>query len=189
MIPDLTGDVVGVAERLLGSRIITEFGDDVTSVMLTEVEAYQGELDPASHAYNGPTRRNQSMFAAAGTLYVYRSYGIHWCMNVVVATKGVAHAVLLRGGVPVQGVETMASRRGRVDHLTDGPGKLCQAMGVTGDHDGSSLTDGPVRLSAGTLPLGWITEATPRIGITKAAGKPWRFIARPTAREAVLRPK
>lgn len=177
---DLGGDVVDVARRLLGNRLRTSFRGEVTEVMLTEVEAYRGDQDPASHAFRGPTPRNEAMFGPAGTLYVYRSYGLHWCMNVVVADVGVAHAVLLRAGVPTVGVDVMELRRGRRDHLTDGPGKLCQALGVTGRDDGTSLRDGPVRLLAGDLPPGSAVEQTVRIGISRAVDLPWRFVARIT---------
>ena len=120
----LEGDVTVVAPRLLGDRMMTEFGGETTEVMLTEVEADAGERDPASHAYRGRTNRNRSMFGPAGTLYVYRSYGIHWCMNLVVAETGVPYAILLRGGIPLAGRPVMERRRGRADHLADGPGKL-----------------------------------------------------------------
>jgi DNA-3-methyladenine glycosylase len=171
----LAGPVIEVAPRLIGMRIRTEIGGAVTEVMLTEVEAYAGEQDPASHAFRGRTARNGAMFGPPGTLYVYRSYGLHWCMNVVTGMMGLPHAVLLRGGVPVAGEDTMVRRRGRRDHIADGPGKLTQALGVAGDHDGTSVLDGPVRLLAGVVPEGTIV-ATPRIGITKAADRPWRFV-------------
>lgn len=170
----LGGSVFSAAAGLLGWRIRTEFGGRVTEVVLTEVEAYAGGEDPASHAYRGETPRNTSMFDAAGTLYVYRSYGIHWCMNVVVGEAGLPHAVLLRGGEPVSGREVMIERRGRADHLTDGPGKLSRALGVTGDHDGTSVIDGPVRLLPGER-AGRI-ERTPRVGLTVARDMPWRYV-------------
>jgi len=176
---DLSGDVLDVARRMLGWRVTTVLDGEPTAVMLTEVEAYRGDQDPASHAYRGRTRRNASMFGEAGTLYVYRSYGIHWCMNVVVGAPGTAHAVLMRGGIPVDGQDAMERRRGREDHITDGPGKLCQALAVTGAHDGTSLRDGPVRLTPATLPPGWTIEATPRIGIAKATHRHWRLVALP----------
>jgi DNA-3-methyladenine glycosylase len=172
----LAGDVLAIAPRLLGMRITTTFDGLATEVMLDEVEAYVGEIDPASHSYRGETPRNRSMFQEAGTLYVYRSYGIHWCMNVVTGEVGVAHAVLLRGGRPVAGEEEMIRRRGRADHLADGPGKLTQALGVTGDHDGTSLLDGPVRLVPAEPPEGSRIVTTPRIGISKAVERPWRFV-------------
>ncbi len=160
--------------RLLGCLLATDFGVR-TVVRLTEVEAYGGEADPASHAYRGPTARNASMFGAPGTLYVYRSYGIHWCMNIVTGEPGIGCAVLLRGGEIVEGHESIVARRGRSDHLTDGPGKLTQALGVTGDHDGTDVFTGPVMLRAphGDPPR-WM--ASPRIGISKAIDRPWRFV-------------
>lgn len=177
----LAGDVLEVAPRLLGCKLRTEFDESITEVTLTEVEAYAGELDPASHAYRGATRRNRSMFGPPGTLYVYRSYGIHWCMNVVVREEGVAHAILLRGGAPARGRTEMERRRGRHDHLADGPGKLAQALGVTGEHDGTSVIDGPVRLIPGTFDAPVEVSATPRIGITRATDHLWRFVATPPA--------
>lgn len=148
-----------------------------TSVRLTEVEAYR-EDDPASHSHRGPTAFNRTMFDRGGLLYVYRSYGIHWCANVVTGPPGEGRAVLLRGGDPVDGVAEMTRRRGRPDHLTDGPGKLCQALGIDGSHDGMDLLDpsSPIRLLAGDLLP--VAEATPRIGISRAVDRPWRFVAR-----------
>lgn len=172
----LEGTVHDIAPRLLGWRIRTAFDGKVTEVALTEVEAYAGADDPASHAYRGRTSRNGSMFTEAGTLYVYRSYGLHWCMNLVVGPMGLPHAVLLRGGIPTLGRSTMAQRRGRSDHLTDGPGKLCQALAVTGAHDGTDLRTGPVRLVRGDLSDGSQVLATPRVGVTKATAEPWRYV-------------
>ncbi|MFQ5554326.1 MAG: DNA-3-methyladenine glycosylase [Acidimicrobiia bacterium] len=171
------GEVTQVAQRLLGRRVRTEFDGDRVEIRITEVEAYAGALDPASHAYRGRTARNGSMFGPPGTLYVYRSYGLHWCMNVVVGDAGVAHAVLVRGGDPVIGKDTVERRRGRTDHLADGPGKLCQALAVTGEHDGTSVFDGPVRLLDGASPQPGAVVATPRIGISKAQDRLWRFVA------------
>lgn len=176
LVERLDRDVLEVARWLLGCLVRTTVGGQVTALRLTEVEAYGGELDPASHAYRGETARNEAMFGPPGTLYVYRSYGIHWCANVVVRQEGIAHAVLMRAGVPTEGLEVMKLRRGREDHLTDGPGKLCQALGITGDHDGTSVVDGPVRLSA-TEQGPVRVETTPRIGISRAVDRPWRFVA------------
>ncbi|HEX9855195.1 MAG TPA: DNA-3-methyladenine glycosylase [Acidimicrobiia bacterium] len=173
----LTGDVREVAPRLLGCRIRTRFDDVVTEVELTEVEAYAGDEDPASHAYRGMTRRNVAMFGPRGTLYVYRSYGIHWCMNIVTGGDGIPHAVLLRGGRPIRGRPAMEARRGRADRLTDGPGKLTEALGVTGAHDHTSVLTGPVRL-LDALRAPPAVEATPRIGVSKAADEPWRWVVR-----------
>lgn len=146
-------------------------------VELNEVEAYAGETDPASHAYRGPTPRNGAMFGPAGGLYVYRSYGIHWCMNVVVGPSGTARAVLLRGGEVTAGADIAVERRGRSKNLADGPGKLTQALGVTGDMDGHIMTKRPLRLLPPKRSIA-IIKATPRIGISKAVDLPWRFVAR-----------
>ncbi len=171
----LSGPVPEVAPALLGMRLRTRFGGEATAVVVTEVEAYGGADDPASHAHRGPTRRNAAMFGPPGTLYVYRSYGLHWCLNVVTGPEGSAAAVLIRGGIPAEGEAVMARRRGRPDHLCDGPGKLAQALGVTGEHDGTSVDDGPVRLSEGPA-AGGVVRATPRVGVGRAVERPWRFV-------------
>ncbi len=171
----LSGDVVDAARGILGCRLVTPFGGQTTEIVVDEVEAYGGADDPASHAYRGRTMRNSAMFGEPGTLYVYRSYGVHWCANVVAGPEGEPAAVLLRGGVPVAGLEAMRHRRGRTDHLADGPGKLCNAMGITGDHDGSSVGDGPVRLVLASLPNDATIDEGPRVGISKATERPWRF--------------
>jgi len=172
-------DVLALAPALLGWRLRTTFGDTPTEVTISEVEAYGGADDPASHAHRGRTARNAAMFGPAGLLYVYRSYGVHWCLNVVAGPEGTGNAVLVRGGVPTTGIGVMARRRGRDDHLCDGPGKLCQALGVTGEHDGTSLRDGPVRLLPAVPRPGGDTTSTPRIGISRAAQRPWRFVLEP----------
>lgn len=174
----LAGDVVDVAGELLGWRLVTEFGGTTTEIVICEVEAYGGTEDSASHAYRGRTVRNGSMFREPGTLYVYQSYGVHWCANIVTGPEGEASAVLLRGGAPTVGVEVMERRRGRSDHLSDGPGKVCAALGINGDHDGTSVIDGPVRLIRGVLPEGAAIDSGPRVGITTAVDRPWRFVAR-----------
>lgn len=174
----VAGDVVEVARALLGCRLLTDVNGRPTVVVVDEVEAYGGADDPASHAYRGRTKRNGSMFGEPGTLYVYRSYGVHWCANVVVGAEGEPSAVLLRGGVPVVGIGTMETRRGRSDHLTNGPGKLCSALGITGEHDGTSVVEGPVRLVRGALPRNATIDVGPRVGISRAVERPWRFVAR-----------
>jgi DNA-3-methyladenine glycosylase len=172
----LQGPVLEAARGLLGSRLRSEIEGDITEIEITEVEAYDGTNDPASHAYRGPTIRNGSMFAEPGTAYVYRSYGVHWCLNVVTGEPDHGSAVLLRGGEPVSGIPVMERRRGRRQNLSDGPGKLAQALGITGDLDGSGLLDGgPLRLMAGQVPTRPVL-ATPRIGISKAVDRPWRFV-------------
>jgi len=165
-----------VAERLLGWRLTSRLGDAEVVVEISEVEAYAGEEDPASHAYRGRTARNGSMFGRPGTLYVYRSYGVHWCMNVVVGRTGVARAVLLRGANVVSGETTVVARRGRADNLTDGPGKLTQALAVTGDCDGHHLAEPPLQLSRPRRRPARVGRG-PRVGISKAASRPWRFQA------------
>ena len=115
------------------------------------------------------------MFGDQATLYVYRSYGLHWCMNIVTGGPNDPSAVLLRAGKPVLGADVMARRRRRSDHLADGPGKLTQALGVSGEEDGTSVLAGPVQLLEGKAPGGQII-ATPRVGISKAVAWPWRFV-------------
>lgn len=172
----LSGEVLSVAPALLGWTLESTVDGVATSVMITETEAYAGPDDPASHAYRGMTRRNHAMFEPAGALYVYRSYGIHWCMNVVVGAAGMPHAVLLRGGEVLTGRDIMVGRRGRATDLSNGPGKLCQALGVTGHHDGSDIRTGPIRLGRNLGLSGRTIERTPRIGISKATDRHWRFI-------------
>lgn len=172
----LASDVLTVAENLLGWTLRSEIEGISAAVTITETEAYAGSDDPASHAFRGATPRNSAMFGRSGTLYVYRSYGIHWCMNVVVGEEGVPHAVLLRGGDPTEGVEAMMERRGRRSNLVDGPGKLCQALGVTHAQNGTDLRCGSLRLHPGPGLAGRAIAATPRVGISKAVERPWRFV-------------
>ena len=172
----LIGPPEKAAPRLLGSTLVSDIGGKRVSVRVTEVEAYKGSDDPASHAFRGRTIRNGSMFERPGTLYVYRSYGIHWCCNVACGPEGVGWGILFRGGLVIDGVGVAVSRRGRSDSLADGPGKLAQALGIGGSHDGTRLLDhdADIRLEAGHAPE--VVLATPRIGISRAAEKPWRFI-------------
>ncbi|TAJ72271.1 MAG: DNA-3-methyladenine glycosylase [Phenylobacterium sp.] len=140
---------------------------------IVETEAYHHE-DPASHSYSGPTPRNEVMFGPPAHLYVYRSYGIHWCMNFVCWREAPGGAVLIRAIEPTAGLEVMAERRGLMDSraLCSGPGKLCQALAVTREHNGLALDQPPFDLRPG--PRAGVV-AGPRIGITKAADVPWRF--------------
>lgn len=174
----LEGDVESVARGLLGCRLATDVDGRRTEIVIAEVEAYGGAGDPASHAYSGRTARNASMFGVRGTLYVYRSYGVHWCANIVTGPEGEPSAALIRAGIPIDGIETMQHRRGRTDHLADGPGKLCSALGINGDHDGTSVLDGPVGLVVRALPPTVRIEAGPRVGISRAVDRRWRFVAR-----------
>jgi len=173
---DPSAPVHVVARALLGARLRTNFRGAATGIVLTEVEAYGGCDDPASHAYTRRTQRNGSMYEEAGTLYVYRSYGVHWCANIVTGPAGRGEAVLLRAGMPEVGVVTMANRRGRSAPLTDGPGKLCQALGIDGSSDGHRI--GPsaeISLELPETPPPNII-ATPRVGISRATDRLWRFV-------------
>ncbi len=165
------------APRLLGWFLVSDVGGKPVRARITEVEAYKGSDDPASHAFRGRTRRNGSMFERPGTLYVYRSYGIHWCANVAAGPEGIGWGILFRGGEIVDGVGIARSRRGRDQDLANGPGKLTQALGVDHSHDGTYLLEGssPIRLEPGPAPA--LVMATPRVGISQAIDRPWRFVA------------
>lgn len=176
MIPALCGDPVAGARALLGRLLVSTIDGVRVAVRLSETEAYGGADDAASHAFSGETPRNRTMFGPPGRLYVYRSYGVHWCANVVCGPAGRPGAVLLRGGVPVEGVEVMRARRGRADHVADGPGRLCEALGITGAEDGLDLAGGRVRLEGRSAP--GIIVASPRIGISRGVERPWRFVWR-----------
>ena len=159
-----------VAPELVGVTLLV----DGIGGKIVEVEAYDHE-DPAAHGYAGRTERNASMFGPPGHAYVYRSYGIHWCLNFVCEDEGVASAVLIRALEPTQGLEEMAERRGTDQPrlLAAGPGRLCQALDITREHDGAPLDRPPFELHAGSqVPI----ERGPRIGITKAADRPWRYV-------------
>jgi len=160
-----------VARELLGSRI----SDGDVVVLLTEVEAYSGESDPASHAFRGPTPRNEVMYGPAGRVYVYFSYGMHHCVNLVSEQPGIASAVLLRAGRVVDGHHTARERRGAVSDaaLARGPGNLGKTLGATTALTGTTVWDGPLRWTpAGASgPVG----AGPRVGVSRAADLPWRL--------------
>ena len=158
-----------VAPDLVGATLLV----DGVGGRIVEVEAYDHE-DPAAHGFGGRTARNASMFGPAGHAYVYRSYGIHWCLNFVCEEEGVASAVLIRALEPTAGLAEMAARRGTDEPrlLAAGPGRLCQALGITREHDGAPLDRPPFELRAGSEVT---VERGPRIGITKAADRPWRY--------------
>lgn len=175
---DLAIDPLGAARLLLGSQLT---GRGVTASIL-EVEAYGGPEDgpwpdAAAHSYRGPSLRNSVMFGPPGRLYTYRSHGIHVCANVLCATEGVAGAVLLRAGVVETGHEIAWGRRGpavREAALARGPGNLCSALGITMDDNGIDLFDpsSEIKITLGESRLG---EAGPRVGVSKAADRPWRM--------------
>jgi DNA-3-methyladenine glycosylase len=175
-----------VAPDLIGVLLLV----DGVGGFIVEVEAYDRE-DPASHGFRGRTTRNASMFGPPGHAYVYRSYGIHWCLNLVCGQEGVPEAALVRALEPTEGIVTMQQRRGvgSVLALCSGPGKLCQALGVTGEHDGLALDRPPFHLEPrGSAPQ---IATGPRIGITQARELSWRyglagsrFISRPLRAEA-----
>jgi DNA-3-methyladenine glycosylase len=173
----LSGSPEEAAPALLGSLLISEVAGHTVKARVTEVEAYKGFDDPASHAFRGRTRRNGSMFERPGTLYVYRSYGIHWCANVAAGPEGVGWGILFRGADIIDGLGVARARRGRENELANGPGKLTQALGVDHTHDGTYLLDGtgPIRIEPGVPPE--VVVATPRVGISTAIDRPWRFVA------------
>ena len=160
-----------VAPELVGCTLLVDgFGGRIV-----EVEAYDGE-DPASHGFRGRTERNRSMFGPPGHAYVYRSYGIHWCLNLVCDEEGRAEAVLVRALEPTSALDAMRKRRGVDDErlLCSGPGRLCQALGVTGGHDGLPLDQPPFALLP-REPAELEVLSGPRVGITQASERPWRY--------------
>ena len=170
---DLLGEpVLDVAPRLLGA--VLRHGD--VACRITEVEAYDGAGDPGSHAFRGRTARNAVMFGPAGRLYVYFTYGMHYCCNVVCGPDASASAVLLRAGEVVDGLDEARSRRTPVKDrdLARGPANLCQALAIGADQNGHDLTAPPLTL---TLPDETATAVRtgPRVGLRLAADRPWRF--------------
>ncbi len=162
-------DVLSVARDLIGVRLWI----DGVGGAIVETEAYHHE-DPASHSHSGRTARNAAMFGAPGCAYVYRSYGLHWCLNLVCGTEP-GSAVLIRALEPLDGLERMRTRRGvePLRQLCSGPGKLGQALGVTRALDGAPLDAAPFHLAPSDRP--WTVQAGPRIGISRALAQPWRF--------------
>ncbi len=169
-VPDLSQPALTVAPLLLGCLVRC----DAVAIRLTEVEAYEGTLDPASHAFRGPTARNAVMYGPSGRLYVYLSYGLHHAVNIVCGAPGTASAVLLRAGEVVTGIETVRARRGDLlaGRLARGPGNLGACLGVTTADSGLVLGAGRVALDAGPG-VSWVSG--PRVGVSAAADRPWRF--------------
>jgi DNA-3-methyladenine glycosylase len=167
-----------VAAELLGMMVVSTVGGEVTEGRIVETEAYLGYDDPASHGYrHRRNARNQALFGPPGLWYVYLSYGMHWCANLVCQRRGLASAVLLRALEPVDGLEVMRRRRRGVEtrELCSGPGKLCQALGIDRSLDGSRMARSSVIVRPPTEREMLHVAVTPRIGITKAADWPLRF--------------
>ncbi|NUP70902.1 MAG: DNA-3-methyladenine glycosylase [Gemmatimonadaceae bacterium] len=170
-----------VARELLGAVLECSTPDGVTRGRIVETEAYLGPDDPACHAAAGLTARTQHLFGPPGRAYVYLIYGMYWCFNAVTRERGHGAAVLVRGVHPIDGVELMRRRRPnarRERDLTNGPGKLCLAMGIVGAMSGASLRNGPVVIRAAEPVPDVDVEVTPRIGITQAAEWPLRYLVR-----------
>jgi DNA-3-methyladenine glycosylase len=169
-----------LAPRLLGAVLVSDVGDAEVAVRLTEVEAYEGGDDPASHAFRGRTTRTAVMFGPAGHLYCYFTYGMHWCANIVCDVEGRASAVLLRAGEIVRGADVARSRRPAARsavELARGPARLASCLGLGASQNGVDLCDpaAPVRLESMPRRRGAGVLAGPRVGITTATEHPWRF--------------
>lgn len=180
-------DVVAIAPALLGARLTVALPEGSVGVRLTEVEAYAGEIDPGSHAFRGKTARNASMFEAAGRIYVYFTYGMHYCANVVCGMEGVSRAVLMRAGEVVEGIDVARARRPAASKdrdLARGPARLTSALGLTREDDGQLLGGAGSRIRlelaepADAVPAE-LVRSGPRVGVAGPGGDgeafPWRF--------------
>lgn len=168
-----------VARELIGATVVSSLGSRTTSGVIVETEAYLGHRDPASHGYlYRRNERNAALYGPAGSWYVYLSYGVHWCANLVCGVEGEASAVLLRALAPLEGLDAMRSRRGLLadKELCSGPGKLCQALGITRAVDGAVMRASGITVVAETGAAPPVVGVTPRIGITKVADWPLRFL-------------
>ncbi|POM23264.1 3-methyladenine DNA glycosylase [Actinomadura rubteroloni] len=166
-----------VAPDLLGRVLTHDTPSGTVAVRVTETEAYAGPLDPASHAYRGRTPRVEVMFGPPGHAYVYFTYGMHFCVNLVCGPPGTASAVLLRAGEVVAGAETAAARRLRSSarDLARGPARLCQALGIVREHNGLDVcSGGPLRISSGDSAPASVLSG-PRVGVSSAKDVPWRY--------------
>jgi DNA-3-methyladenine glycosylase len=169
-----------VAPELLGRVLEHETADGLVAVEITEVEAYAGEADPASHAWRGRTARNGVMYGPPGHAYVYFTYGMHFCVNLVCLPEGTANAVLLRAGRVIEGEPLARTRRAAAITARDlarGPARLCQALDIDRDLDGADVCGlgSPLRILVGSPPAASTIRDGPRIGISRAAEVPWRF--------------
>ena len=176
-------EVLIVARQLLGKTLVKKDGKTILSGRIVEVEAYDGEVDQAAHSYGGITKRNEIMFNEGGYLYVYLSYGVHFCCNVVTGIKNKGTAILIRAVEPLEGVEIMCKNRfGKkninekgIINLTSGPGKVCKAFGIEKKHSGFDLTGDKIFILSSSLKEREKIVSSKRIGITKSAHLPWRF--------------
>ena len=178
-------DALTVARDLIGCVFVHRLPHATLAVRLVETEAYRGEQDPGSHGFRGMTPRTRTMFGPPGHLYVYFTYGMHWCVNIVCGPEGTCEAVLLRAGEPLDGIEVMRENRNGIMNdrlLTAGPARLAQAMGIAKQHDGASLLRGgefhcATDALSEELHSGEVAQ-TPRIGLAVGRGDeiPWRFV-------------
>jgi DNA-3-methyladenine glycosylase len=170
-----------VSRELLGAVMQVTTPEGITRARIVETEAYLGPDDPACHAAAGLTARTAHLFGPPGMAYVYFIYGMYWCFNAVTRERGHGAAVLVRAVAPLDGIELMRQRRPRVTRdrdLTNGPGKLCLAMGIVGAMSGTSLREGPIVVCTGEPVADADVVVTPRIGISRAAGWPLRYFIR-----------
>ena len=175
--------VLTVAKELLGKILVKENGREFYAGKIVEVEAYDGSMDKAAHSFPGKTKRNEIMFREGGYLYVYLSYGVHYCCNVVTGEKDKGTAVLIRAVEPIEGIESMSKNRfGRTQinekemhNLTSGPGKVCKAMNINTEHSGIDLTGNKIYILDQPNIEAKMIGISKRIGITRSANLPWRF--------------
>ena len=174
----LNEHATAVAPKLLGCQLVRQVGDVEMRVMIVETESYD-QTDAASHSYNGQTPRTDVMFGPSGHLYVYFTYGMHYCCNVVTGSAGEGQGVLIRAAMPIDGEQYMEKRRRRSGlELTNGPAKLCQALGIDRQLNGHNLHHSPLRLEAGMPLEATSIVTTTRIGISRAKDEPRRFYIR-----------
>lgn len=168
---------ITIAKELLGKILVRKVNGKFLSGIIVETEEYLGEKDEASHSYSGKTKRNEVMFGEGGFAYVYFTYGNHHCVNVVTGKKDIARAVLIRALQPLEGIEKMKANRKQdeINNLTNGPGKLTQALGINLKLNGVSLRSDELYISQNSNPLKIKIEKSKRIGITKNTDKQWRF--------------
>jgi DNA-3-methyladenine glycosylase len=178
-----TRNLLLVARELLGKTLVKKSGTKILAGKIVEVEAYNGDYDQASHAFRGKTKRNEVMFEEGGQLYVYFTYGAHFCANVVVGNKGKGIAILIRAIEPVGGLDVMIKNRfgenidqgKEIFNLSNGPGKLCQAFGIKGDHNGTDLTGNKIFILDQPKLRNKEIGVSKRIGITRSVDLQWRF--------------